>query len=333
MRLILHIGAGKTGTSSIQTTLRKNQELLNKQGFKFLGLMCEFAYKKEYIWQKSSQSQVFHKLDIKEAITQTLDILENEFNEAKKRDINSLIWSNESFFDQNQTIIEIAKELKNRNIEIEIIAYIREYNSWIQSAYFQWGIKHKTYKNKILPFSIWSKRKHNISFAKQIKQYSLIFNKKVTIRNFETKKDVVEDFLGLLNINQKDFKVIQTNEKLTNEELFLRAMFNDYIEDKALPTIFEETLLKIKNNLTPKEYLSSLFADKNNLEEINIKVKEDREELNNLLLKQNEKALLEKDIKLKDSNINNEKLLMHLTQIVIEQSLKIKELEKRIDNE
>ena len=43
IELILHIGAGKTGTSSIQETLRNNSLALNDQHVKYLGLMLEFA--------------------------------------------------------------------------------------------------------------------------------------------------------------------------------------------------------------------------------------------------------------------------------------------------
>lgn len=41
--LILHIGAGKTGSTSVQFTLQRSREQLAAQGLGYLGLMLEEA--------------------------------------------------------------------------------------------------------------------------------------------------------------------------------------------------------------------------------------------------------------------------------------------------
>ena len=91
MNIILHIGAGKTGTTSIQSALEKETKLLTEQGFKYLGLMLENCYDKKYIWQNKHQD--FHQVmtqnhQIKEELYEILNLT---IDNAKKENIHTLI--------------------------------------------------------------------------------------------------------------------------------------------------------------------------------------------------------------------------------------------------
>lgn len=150
VKIILHIGAGKTGTSSIQKMLFDNQKELKRQGYYYLGFMLENAYKKKYTWQKRTPANDdFFSLPMQQAFEEMYEILNDTIKKAEQDDIHTLIWSNESFFGNRKPLMEVLKKLKEKNIELRVVAYIRRHDSWAQSAYLQWGIKHKTYTGKL----------------------------------------------------------------------------------------------------------------------------------------------------------------------------------------
>jgi hypothetical protein len=330
MRFIFHIGAGKTGSSSIQATLSQHQDQLKAQGIKYLGLMLEHSSFKNYPWQQASHSQMFHALSAPEASSQAFHVIHQELNSAASDGIDTFIWSNESFFDQHNSIIPVAQKLVEIGIDVTIVAYVRQYSSWIQSAYLQWGIKHKTYQGGILPFKAWSQQKANISFAPQLQTYNHYFKDRLLIRNMQHHPDSVEDFLSIIQ-TKEPLKILRTNEALSNEETLLRALFNDHFHEPLLPHVFEKTLFNShKIPKLPPDHLATLFPNSDALEEINERVKEDRSLLNEMLKEKGEPPLKEDGIKLKSNQIDSDKLLMLLAQIVVEQSLKIKRLQREM---
>ena len=62
MRWIFHIGAGKTGTSSLQFTLRDSRPALAAAGVWYLGLMLEHAPVRHFEWQVFGGTELFHRL-------------------------------------------------------------------------------------------------------------------------------------------------------------------------------------------------------------------------------------------------------------------------------
>jgi hypothetical protein len=330
MRFIFHIGAGKTGSSSIQATLSQHQEQLKAQGIKYLGLMLEHSSFKNYPWQQASNSQMFHALSAPEASSQAFHVIHQELNSAASDGIDTFIWSNESFFDQHNSIIPVAQKLVEIGIDVTIVAYVRQYSSWIQSAYLQWGIKHKTYQGGILPFKAWSQQKANISFAPQLQTYNHYFKDRLLIRNMQHHPDSVEDFLSILQIKDP-LKLLRTNEALSNEETLLRTLFNNHFHEPILPHVFDKTLFSSRKipTLSPN-YLATILPSMEDLETINERVQRDREALNRLLQEKNEPPLKEEAITLKSNQVDSDKLLMLLAQIVVEQSLKIKRLQREI---
>ncbi len=58
-RLVFHIGAGKTGTTSIQRALRTHMLFLRKQGTWYLGYMLEHAPVQRFLGKPSAGSMNF----------------------------------------------------------------------------------------------------------------------------------------------------------------------------------------------------------------------------------------------------------------------------------
>src|SRR5690606_15692465 len=98
MRIIFHIGMGKTGTSSIQRSLRKADDRLIKVGVKYLGLMLEHSPIKLYGWQNGAATAKFSTLDPIEAGKQVEEILTKTARHFEQAGVHTLIWSNEWFF-------------------------------------------------------------------------------------------------------------------------------------------------------------------------------------------------------------------------------------------
>ncbi len=334
MKIIVHIGAGKTGTSSIQETLKKNQDKLNALGFHYMGLILEHASVKKYSWQNFPAGN-FAVLDDKTAYNEALDIINSTIKGMSAKGIHTLIWSNESFLAHSQKIIPILKTLEKDN-EIEIIAYVRKHESWIRSAYTQWGIKHKTYKGRIKSFKEWY-TPNRVAFYKSLKPYLENFQSKVFVKNMGAQKNLVKSFLDLCKINDESINILKSNESPSNEELLLMALYNNQFDGVLLPTRFEQQVLRpiVKHSTmplrTPTEYFDSLMPTNEDIAQINKDAKEDRDSLNTVLESLGEEKFTDDSVNKKTIEINDGKLLMLLSQIVLSQSLEINKLKKKIN--
>ena len=226
MKLIVHIGAGKTGSTSIQSTLRENDKLLRSKKVLYLGLMLERTQFKLFDWQRTSSVVMdFHQLSSKDATEQLLQVFRPIINDAKSEGIHTLIWSNESLLGSNHNFLGALQQLTSEDIDVEILVYVREYASWAKSAYVQWGIKHKTYSGKLKTFHEWSKS--NLpSFYRQMKDIVELMPNTLYVRNMNATNDVVIDFLHYANINIEGIQIYRDNDSPKNEELFLRALYN-----------------------------------------------------------------------------------------------------------
>ena len=98
MRFFFHIGAGKTGSSSIQRTLFNSEVELREQGVKYLGLMLEHSPIRIFDWQDISALDKFSSLDSADAEKQVDKVLKLTIEHYKNSNIHTLIWSHEWFF-------------------------------------------------------------------------------------------------------------------------------------------------------------------------------------------------------------------------------------------
>lgn len=333
MKIIVHIGAGKTGTSSIQVSLRENQDILNAQGYHYMGLILEHASIKKYPWQNFPAGN-FAALDNDTSYTQALDIFGTTIKEMDAKGIHTLIWSNESFLGNNDKIIPILKTLE-KDHEVEIVVYLRKHEAWIKSAYIQWGIKHKTYRGKIKSFKDWF-TPDKVSFYTLLEPYLESFPNKVHIKNMGAQKNLVKSFLEVCNIKDEGVEIVKSNESPSNEELLLRALFNNSFQNTMLPKHFDQHILnsirknKASLSKTPTEYLKLLMPTDEDIKLINETVKNDRSLINGLFESQGEESFSEDTVKQKTLKIQDDKLLMLLTQIVLNQSLEIDKLKQEV---
>ncbi|MDK9694559.1 MAG: hypothetical protein OEL19_10005 [Sulfurimonas sp.] len=330
IKLIIHIGAGKTGTSSIQQTLMSNREALLNQGFFYLGLMLENANEKLYDWQKASAIESFHSLTEKETEEQLFAVLDSAIKFAAQKNIHTLIWSNESLYGRTQKLYKVLQTLKKDGVEIEFIAYIRRHEPWARSAYVQWGIKHKINAGKLLTFREWM-QKRAIVFYPQLESVMREFPNELKVRNMDAVGNTVKDFLELCNINYKDMAFIRSNESPSNEELLLRSLFNKEFKTDVLPNIFDRMVSpNIMFEKMLDEYMQDLMPTNEDFKQVSIQTSTDRSLINRLLQHQGQEPISENEYAAKPTQINSEKLLLGLCDIVMQQSIRIRRVEKML---
>jgi len=191
-KAILHIGAGKCGSSALQEYLSKSTELRDRQNRKVLyGTLLPSG---EISTGEKVTDQALLSV-FQYASSTTLRNLQATYSPAKSVesldgiDADTLILSCESWINDP----EIADELLTwlNHCEVKVVAYVRPPVLWLNSAWWQWGAWSKADFDYWIdihePMSYWSsyiKRWENVSFVNNIRVRLL-------------SGDIVSDFLDL----------------------------------------------------------------------------------------------------------------------------------------
>lgn len=330
-RLICHIGCGKTGTSSIQASLKGNSDVLTSHRFAYWGLVLESAPVKLYDWQRSSASEATLTNPSEETTNQVIEVLEKSIVEARDRGIDCAIWSNEWLVGRYQNIIPALQAIKKKNVQIDIVVYVRRYDAWAKSAYVQWGLKHKTYLGRVRGFSRYV-RERPLRFSKMLKPWTDAFPDDLILRNFDYTQDIVKDFCSALSLPQ-DISSIRVNEAPSSEELLVRALYNNFVEGRSTPADFDRAFQarKIDFSLHPTEWLRSLLPSEKDLNEVLQETAEERIAIDHMLERAGQPPL-GSDVKpIKEVLVDPEKISAILLQIIFVQNRKLEVLKDKID--
>jgi len=326
VRLILHVGAGKTGTTSIQETLRLGQEKLLSRKIWYLGLMLENA-NILYSWQRpTTVNQDFHALPGEARVAQIVTVMRQVIDRAKAKDIDTLVWSNESFFDTNADVLAALSSLR-ADLDITVIAYVRRHDKWASSAYVQWGMRHKTYSGAIRPFREWMKTGVP-KFSERLKVFIDADIDRFLIRNLDSVKDSVADFLELLQIGTLGLVAQRSNESSNSVELFLRALFNNQLRQPALPALFDRVVGRgLYTSKSPQHFLENLLPNAADLEAARKQCQEDKDRVDSILANAGQPPLSADEIELGEQSFSQEQLAFSLSKIVLAQAIRLERLE------
>jgi hypothetical protein len=235
VRLILHLGPGKTGTSALQTFFSKNYEVLKEQGVL-------------YPWPDQNQAQGSigpgNFLALLPAVNHSPedpcnDLLEDFFSKLDLEctpKIHTIVLSSEVLGEVSCEVWKnFLKKAKIRNFDVECIVSVREFYTW---AFSWWGEHLRLGRYESF------QEKPNEGFFKDLNlrvnaaiNYKNIFPQ-FTIINYDFhKKDLIASFLKTMGISkecqkcQKDFSA-KINRSLTLSEFNLVSLVN-----KTLKTI------------------------------------------------------------------------------------------------
>jgi hypothetical protein len=255
IRLLFHIGTGKTGTSSIQATLRDNRERLLASGVLYLGLVFEHAPLQKYGWQRFGATGQLHALPLQEGSRQIQEILVHAMRYARSHDLHTVVWSSESFFDRPEKASRGLRRIAEMGATVRSIVYVRRHDKWANSAFVQWGLKHKIYPGPVRPFAAWIRKRPAVFFP-SIAKIQREFGCDVQVRNFDTKADVVVDFLHVCEIPLPSPASSEVNQTASGAENLLRALFNTQLAHAATPREFNRAVAqRVEFGLTAADYM------------------------------------------------------------------------------
>lgn len=230
MKVTIHIGMGKNGSSAIQDFLRINEELLNKSGVFQTHLLNNIAPLNSI---KTYQESIFH--------------LKSNLSKLRKHCIskgyNHFIWSHEAICndDFNLKRIEDVKEVF-RDDDVNIILFVRRQDLWFQSAFYQWGWKHKTYQGKyLISFDqFYEIRKHLGNYRLIIDRWLEIFPKKsfhiIPYEKGQMKGGLINFFKEKVDLPDLNYKMPPHSNKSYNHFVSeLIGLYNSNFEDQNFP--------------------------------------------------------------------------------------------------
>jgi hypothetical protein len=261
MKLILHIGMGKTGTTSIQQALNNNANYLIDQKTQYIGMwfgMIKPQYDgfqgtnnllKESNAEQAAAAHLFFK---------SLASQQSTFGTEK------FILSNEAIFAQTEDFLVFLRTL-NSLVDLELVAYMRDPHEWLPSAYTQWGLHHKTNKGPIQPFSEKAR-----SLMKMYEGFHVLnehFPNNSIIRRYDNTVDVVQDFAQICGIVlEEGTKRLQARNEPA--EILLRAAFNNRLPNEVLPNHFEAVVLNPRRGVNVLSDFMEMCFNHDNITEI-----------------------------------------------------------------
>jgi len=199
--LILHIGTHKTGTSSIQYSLLRNSNLLQKNSIRYVPL-----HRYRNILKDLAQEQI----DLKKFQKFACDPLSALLLSAERLSGNLATYNDNLF----QELINLKKISEHFDFKLKVMCYLRKQDSYLESAYMQhlkWGYKDT--------FSKFLEAKENsqdwLMFYESLR--SIFDENNLVVKPFEKKflyqNDVVADFWKELGIDLKNEILCRSPEK------------------------------------------------------------------------------------------------------------------------
>ena len=241
-KLYLHIGSGKTGTTSIQKFLSENRKLLSQQNFCYPGGLANHH---QIVTVFESDAKVLprefaivDKAKLREASASYSESIMNEIKKSKQ----DFIISTEYF--QNITKLRNVKKVHHFFSEhfdkIEVIFFVREPVGLYQSLVQQFVKAASVFPGPGLEFN----------FRSTIEAWRSYFP--VTVRAFDPGEDVVGTFCEATGIDASSFyKVSDRNQSLSMEQVFLLCKIQHFLYGER-ENIFKPHLKIISDNPPPK---------------------------------------------------------------------------------
>ncbi len=245
IKIVFHIGMGKTGSSSVQAALEMSGDALREQRTKYIGMWFDAIDPSFY---SHNGHDKFTALDAESMITMAKTFwlyLEEEHSETG---INQFIYSNEAMQGQSESMSPFLSHLQQLGADISIICYVRDPVKWLPSAYKQWYLKHKTTSGPLESYR--DSARQFIKWYQGPLDWQAAFPSDTIVRNYDACEDVISDFARTLSLEIPPRK-IRANEQESAEKLLLQAFFASRCCETYLPDFFEKAV-KLKPENAPK---------------------------------------------------------------------------------
>ena len=252
--LIVHIGTGKTGSTSVQRFLSDQSAPLNQVGVQYWGLNLEHTGTEStrFPWQIEEGVGMFQMLSDGVALEQLHAALEVAVRAWLDQEQSIAIWSQEAIYARPQVYLLALREVAVRwGLHLQVIAFARNHYDYVQSAYRQWGLCHKHYQGAVLGFRAWCERfEPTLRFAAKLDLWREQLGETFVVVDYDTCSNVVEEFVltmlapllpaaqcgELLALISAERRNVRPSDSL----LLLHAIHNHLYEEPLLPQAFRE---------------------------------------------------------------------------------------------
>ena len=326
MKLVMHIGMGKTGTTSIQRALAANQRALADQRAAYLGMWFDML---DPSFTGLMGQRRFVAGDAEQMRRHADNLLAILARRAEEEGIDTFVYSNEAMFPAVRAVTPFVAALQER-LDLQLVAYLRDPHGWLPSAYTQWGIRHKGHAGPVQPFA--ERARTLVEAYEDIRPWVEGFPDALTVRRFDRGTDVVADFAEVagLSLPPPDRRHLERDEPV---ETMLRAEFNSLYPGEVLPDRFNRVVINTDRRRVPTvEQIADLCLRHDGLEEV-VDEKRDlfefvRETLGLDFLDDATEELAEPP----DSAALRSRVVDYLLQISLEQARRIHRLETMVED-
>lgn len=259
MRLILHVGMGKTGTSAIQAALKQNPDVLAKAGAHYLGMRVDFLDPPA----EANKNQAFLKIPVADKIAYAARVSAHLAGLAGQG-IHTAILSNEGLWGASAALRPFISAL-DPAIAVTVVGYVRNPDRWLPSAYAQWGIADKVARGGIKSYD-------EIAEAYATRYGAALdwrdeMEERFLLRHYDVAGDVVTDFLGAIGVSAP-LTGARANARRNRGELALRALFNNRFPGHAVPGLFDAAVIAADAPVLPLADLARQSFDTSRTAEI-----------------------------------------------------------------
>lgn len=336
MQIIMHVGNGKTGTTSIQDSLVVSEEKLAQHGIKFLGFMLDAAPVQVARWQRegvhpNASMAELAAMDPKVASEQIFEALRANVDRLAEDGVHTVIWSNERFFDRPGLFEGALKKLKAAGHDVTVVAYVRRHDMWAKSVHNQWYIKHKRNVGSSLSFRSFIEN-YKVTYAPPLLRWDAAFGEEFILRNFDAATNVVVDFCEAVGIDQELVQESRSNETPGPEETMLRILLSDRLNEwepgQVDMAAFERLIRpeQIDFISDPVDTMNDLLPGAEDLRRVMEASAEDRERVDALLAARGQPSIDAQDKPAQRLDVDVFRLDSALFQMVARQAREIQEL-------
>jgi hypothetical protein len=233
MQLILHIGTHKTGTSALQSCLRRNEQVLAGKGVRYARLA---PYK---------HSNVLAKFLAKKRIAEAKAFVDRQIDQARMLGAQTLIISAESFYAMTiffhkldgaqyddywkleSETIESLRDLLPRDVTTRLIVFFRRQDHFLESIYRE-VVKAQEVTMPIDEFKVFIGEALN--YWRHMEIWRAIFPH-CTVYSYEQASNSVSAFflqnvLHMTNIDEFEAVNLRANVRLSRDVIEYKRMLN-----------------------------------------------------------------------------------------------------------
>jgi hypothetical protein len=295
--LIVHIGTGKTGSTSIQKYLKSVQSDLRERNITYFGINLDLVPgPNARPWQNPAGTHILQRMPLETAKVEVGQVLEEALSSLDEDGV--AVWSNESIYEKPLLYVPLLQEVRSKlGVNVIVVSYVRAIKSYVTSAYKQWGVRHKTYNGSVVGFAEWVNRQAKfLSYGAALKIWEDSFGNDFKLLNYDGRDDVRVGFIRLIpgcaDLTPTTLQV-KDNPSPGDLHLALFALYNSLFAESVLPVDVASLISrnKLVNSGMMEGSLAKLYPSRQELENAIALFREDQEIANQILAKKQQPLL------------------------------------------